>query len=322
MTPPVMAAPPASPVPAPPAAPGQAAHGRGRPCVITRRATFSASHRYWLPELTPEQNQARFGACSLEPGHGHNYELIVAMGGGLDADGMVLNLSDVKHAIRDQVTGQLDFRCLNGVWPEFDLQRPEAMLPTTEGLALAIWRRLAPHLPLMGLRLHETDTLWADVLGDSMEAFLTIRTHFAAAHRLARPELSSEQNDAIYGKCARPHGHGHNYLLEVTVRGAIDPRIGMVCDLAALQQQVDALVVEPFDHTFLNKDVAHFATTVPTAENIALHIADLLSAPVAELGATLHKIRLQESPNNAAEVFAEVPQLGMRPQALEALAGA
>jgi 6-pyruvoyltetrahydropterin/6-carboxytetrahydropterin synthase len=290
--------------------------------VITRRATFSASHRYWLPELTPEQNQARFGACSLEPGHGHNYELIVAMGGGLDADGMVLNLSDVKHAIRDQVTGQLDFRCLNGVWPEFDLQRPEAMLPTTEGLALAIWRRLAPHLPLMGLRLHETDTLWADVLGDSMEAFLTIRTHFAAAHRLARPELSSEQNDAIYGKCARPHGHGHNYLLEVTVRGAIDPRTGMVCDLAALQHQVDALVVEPFDHTFLNKDVAHFATTVPTAENIALHIADLLSAPVAELGATLHKIRLQESPNNAAEVFAEVPQLGMRPQALEALAGA
>jgi 6-pyruvoyltetrahydropterin/6-carboxytetrahydropterin synthase len=290
--------------------------------MITRRATFSASHRYWLPELTPEQNQARFGACSLEPGHGHNYELIVAMGGGLDADGMVLNLSDVKHAIRDQVTGQLDFRCLNGVWPEFDLQRPEAMLPTTEGLALAIWRRLAPHLPLMGLRLHETDTLWADVLGDSMEAFLTIRTHFAAAHRLARPELSAEQNDAIYGKCARPHGHGHNYLLEVTVRGAIDPRTGMVCDLAALQQQVDALVVEPFDHTFLNKDVAHFATTVPTAENIALHIADLLSTPVAELGATLHKIRLQESPNNAAEVFAEVPQLGMRPQALEALAGA
>ena len=322
MTPPVMAAPPASPVPAPPADPGQGAHGRGRPCVITRRATFSASHRYWLPELTPEQNQARFGACSLEPGHGHNYELIVAMGGGLDADGMVLNLSDVKHAIREQVTGQLDFRCLNGVWPEFDLQRPEAMLPTTEALALAIWRRLAPHLPLMGLRLHETDTLWADVLGDSMEAFLTIRTHFAAAHRLARPELSAEQNDAIYGKCARPHGHGHNYLLDVTVRGGIDPRTGMVCDLAALQALVDDLVVEPFDHTFLNKDVEHFSSTVPTAENIALHIADLLQSPIAGLGASLHKVRLQESPNNAAEVFAEVPQLGMNPQALEALANA
>jgi uncharacterized protein (TIGR00645 family) len=93
----------------------------------------------------------------------------------------------------------------------------------------------------MGLRLYETSTLWADVLGDSMEAFLTIRTHFAAAHRLARPELSAEQNDAIYGKCARPHGHGHNYLLEVTVRGPIDPRTGMVCDLAALQALVSSI---------------------------------------------------------------------------------
>ena len=318
MTPPVMAAPPANPAPAT----GLRPHGQGRPCVITRRATFSASHRYWLPELSAEENQARFGACTIAPGHGHNYELIVAMGGGLDADGMVLNLSDVKHAIRDQVTGHLDFRCLNEAWPEFDLSRPEGTLPTTEALVHAIWTRLAPHLPLMGLRLYETDKLWADVVGDSMEAFLTIRTHFAAAHRLARPELSQEENDSIYGKCARPHGHGHNYLLDVTVRGSIDPRTGMVCDLAALQHLVDDLVVEPFDHTFLNKDVEHFATTVPTAENIALHIADLLSAPIAAAGAALHKVRLQESPNNAAEVFAEVPQLGMRPHALEALAGA
>ena len=318
MTPPVMAAPPDHPV----AAAAERRHGQGRPCVITRRAAFSASHRYWLPELSAEQNLARFGACSLDPAHGHNYELIVAMGGGLDADGMVLNLSEVKHAIREQVTAQLDFRCLNQAWPEFDLSSPEGMLPTTEALALAIWRRLAPHLPLMGLRLHETEHLWADVLGDSMEAFLTIRTHFAAAHRLARPELSPEENDAIYGKCARPHGHGHNYLLEVTVRGTIDSRTGMVCDLAALQTLVDELVVEPFDHTFLNKDVAHFATTVPTAENIALHIADLLSSPIAGLGAALHKVRLQESPNNAAEVFAEVPQLGMKPLALDVLAAA
>jgi len=327
MTPPVMAAPPAPIGAAEPRAgqtgdgPDPHPHGRGRPCVITRRAAFSASHRYWLPELSAEENAARFGACSLEPGHGHNYELIVAMGGGLDADGMVLNLSEVKHAIREQVTAQLDFSCLNQAWPEFDLSRPEGMLPTTEALALAIWRRLAPHLPLMGLRVHETNKLWADVLGDSMEAFLTIQTHFAAAHRLARPELSPEENDAIYGKCARPHGHGHNYLLEVTVRGAIDARTGMVCDLAALQALVEELVVEPMDHTFLNKDVAHFASTVPTAENIALHIADLLSAPIAGLGAALHKVRLQESPNNAAEVFAEVPQLGSRPLALAALAG-
>ena len=311
MTPPVLAAPPAPPV---------RAHGQGRPCVITRRATFSASHRYWLPELDAAENARRFGPCSLAPGHGHNYELIVAMGGGLDGDGMVLNLSDVKHAIRREVTGQLDFRFLNAVWPDFDLERPEGRLPTTEALVLAIWQRLAPHLPLMGLRLYETTNLWADVLDDSMEAFLTIRTHFAAAHRLARPELSQLENEAIYGKCARPHGHGHNYLLDVTVRGAIDARTGMVADLAVLQQLVEDLVVEPFDHTFLNQDVAHFGQCVPTAENIALHIADLLQAPIASSGASLHKVRLQESPNNAAEVFAETPLLGMRPLALDALA--
>ncbi len=261
------------------------------------------------------------------------------MGGGLDADGMVLNLSEVKHAIRSQVSAQLDFRHLNEVWPEFDVSRPDGQLPTTEALGQAIWRRLAPLIPLVGLRLYEQPDLWVDLLPPPpaastqashpqpvpahavpMEAFLSIRTHFAAAHRLARPELSQAENEAIYGKCARPHGHGHNYLLDVSVRGRIDPRTGMVCDLAALQQLVDDLVVEPFDHTFLNKDVAHFASTVPTAENIALHIADLLAARIAELGASLHKVRLQESPNNAAEVFAEVPQLEMRPAALEALA--
>jgi 6-pyruvoyltetrahydropterin/6-carboxytetrahydropterin synthase len=301
-------------------------HGRGRPCVITRRADFSASHLYWLPELSAAENRVRFGPCSRAPGHGHNYELVVAMGGRLDADGMVLNLSEVKHAIRREVIEPLDFRYLNDTWPEFDLSQPTGRLPTTEALALAIRDRLAPHLPLVGLRLHEHPRLWADVLcsptADPMEAFLSIRTHFSAAHRLARPELSQAENEAIYGKCARPHGHGHNYLLDVTVRGSIDPRTGMVTDLAVLQQLVADLVVEPFDHTFLNKDVEHFASCVPTAENIALHIADLLNAPIAASGAHLHKVRLQESPNNAAEVFAETPRLEMVPAGLEAYAGA
>lgn len=312
---------PSSPEPGP-----SAPHGRGRPCVITRRACFSASHFYRLPELDGSENSVRFGLCSLEPGHGHNYELLVAMAGPLDADGMVLNLSEVKHAIRDEVVNPLNFRCLNGLWPEFDLSRPEGRLPTTEALALAIRDRLNPLLPVIAIRLHEHPDLWADVLSGPashpMEAFLSIRTHFAAAHRLAREELSQAENEAIYGKCARVHGHGHNYLLEVTVRGRVRERTGMVCDLAALQQLVQDLVVEPFDHTFLNKDIAHFARCVPTAENIALHIADLLNTPIATLGAQLHKVRLQESPNNAAEVFAEHALLGMVPSAMESMAEA
>ena len=89
------------------------------------------------------------------------------------------------------------------------------------------------------------------------------------------------------------------------MRGQIDARTGMVCDLAALQQLVQDLVVEPFDHTFLNKDVPFFVDCVPTAENIALHISDRLNQPIAAIGAALHRIHLQESPNNAAVIYAE-----------------
>ncbi len=300
--------------------PTKAQHGEGRMCVITRRACFSASHRYWLPELSGDDNAARFGACSLAPGHGHNYELIVGMAGALNAEGMVLNLSEVKQSIHQEVTSQLDFRFLNEAWPEFDLSQPKGCLPTTEALVKVIWTRLKPHLPLISLRLYEHSRLWADYLGNAMDAFVTIRTHFAAAHRLAKEDLSQEENEKIYGKCARPNGHGHNYLVDITVRGSINERTGMLCDLAALQCLIDDLVIEPFDHTHLNKDIPHFKTCVPTAENIALHIADRLSKPIKATGAHLHKVRLQESPNNAAEVYAESQYLDRAPEAIETIA--
>ncbi len=287
----------------------QALHGEGRACGITRKACFSASHLYQLPELSIEENRALFGACSIPPGHGHNYELIVSMAGELNEYGMVLNLSDVKKAIKSEVTDQLDFRFLNDVWPEFNLSKENGCLATTEALVRIIWKRLSPHLPLIGLRLYEHPLLWADYQGNAMTAFLTIRTHFAAAHRLAREDLPQEENEKIFGKCARENGHGHNYLVDITVRGEIDSRTGMICDLSALQTLVNDLVVEAFDHTFLNKDIKHFSKCVPTAENIALYISDLLTAPIQSIGANLHKIRLQESPNNAAEVYAETPQL-------------
>ena len=280
-------------------------HGEGRECVITRRACFSSSHRYWLPEKSPEENLDLFGKCSLAPGHGHNYELIVSMGGELDANGMVLNLSDVKNSIRNKVTGLLDFRFLNEVWPEFDVTKDKGILPTTEALVSVIWNRLKNDLPLTSLRLYESPNLWADYYGKKMEALLTVQTHFNAAHRLAKDEISLTENKKIYGKCARINGHGHNYFLDVTVRGKIDPRTGMICDLPSLQTIIDDLIVEQLDHTFLNKDIEYFKTCVPTCENIALYISDILSVPIKNIGANLHKIRLQESPNNAAEIYVE-----------------
>jgi 6-pyruvoyltetrahydropterin/6-carboxytetrahydropterin synthase len=267
-------------------------------CIINRRAQFSASHRYWLPELSEAENISRFGACTRFPGHGHNYVLFVSMAGDLDANGMVLNLSDVKHVIKKEVTSQLDFSYLNDVWADF-----QDTLPTTENLARVIWHRLAPYLPLVRIQLFEHPELWADYTGDTMEAYLTLSTHFSAAHRLAHPDLSFEENSEIYGKCARPNGHGHNYHAEITIKGEIDPRTGMIADLVAFQKAVDEFVVEPMDHSFLNKDIPYFERVVPTAENIAVYMRDRLQQPIRDIGAQLHKIKLIESPNNSCEVY-------------------
>ncbi|MFM7405772.1 MAG: 6-carboxytetrahydropterin synthase [Cuspidothrix sp.] len=268
-------------------------------CIVNRRAQFSASHRYWLPELSETENLEKFGLCSKFPGHGHNYVLFISLVGELDEYGMVLNLSDVKHVIKREVTGQLDFSYLNDVWAEFG-----QTLPTTENIARVIWQRLSPHLPLVRVQLFEHPQLWADYMGNGMEAYFSVSTHFSAAHRLAHPDLSVAENTEIYGKCARVNGHGHNYHLEVTAKGEIDPRTGMIIDLGALNQVITDYIVEPFDHTFLNKDIPFFSKVVPTAENIALYISNTLRSPIQELGAKLYKVKLIESPNNSCEIYA------------------
>jgi len=272
-------------------------------CVINRRAKFSASHRYWLPELSEAENAAQFGPCMRFPGHGHNYILYVSMIGDVDANGMVLNLSDVKHVIRNEVTEPLDFSYLNEAWEDF-----QQTLPTTENLARVIWNRLSPHLPLVDIKLIENENLWAEYQGNAMEAYLTVNTHFSAAHRLAHVDLSFEENSEIFGKCARINGHGHNYHVDITVKGDIHPRTGMIVDLVALQETIDRLIIQPMDHSFLNKDVPYFERVVPTAENIAAYMVKTLQGPIADLGAQLYKVKLYESPNNACEVYASFLQ--------------
>ncbi|MEN9207106.1 MAG: 6-carboxytetrahydropterin synthase [Gloeomargarita sp. GMQP_bins_120] len=268
-------------------------------CIIRRRAQFSASHRYYVPQWSEAENWRRFGKSSLFPGHGHNYTLYVAMAGEMDDCGMVLNLSEVKQVIQREVVEPLDQTFLNQAWPEF-----AQTLPATEFIAYAIWQRLWTHLPLASIQLYEHPELWAEYRGEAMNAYLTVGTHFSAAHRLARADFSEAQNYATYGKCARPHGHGHNYHLEVTVRGEIDPVTGMVVDLVALQEVIEREIVEPLDHTFLNQDIPYFWEVVPTAEHIALYITQQLREPIRQLGAELYKVKLVESPNNACEIYA------------------
>src|SRR5208283_5376211 len=123
--------------------------------------------------------------------------------------------------------------------------------------------------------------------------YVTRRAEFSASHFYHNPNLSPEENRRIFGKCNNPHGHGHNYVVEVTVAGLIDPNTGMVVDLKELKTILEREVLQVMDHKCLNREVPAFATRIPTTENIAVEIWNLL-APKLNFG-KLHRIRLYET---------------------------
>lgn len=125
------------------------------------------------------------------------------------------------------------------------------------------------------------------------------RATFAAAHRLARPEWDDARNRAVFGKCANPGGHGHNYTLEVTIGGELDPDTGMIADLSWVKEVMDRYVIDHVDHRNLNQDVEFLHGIVPTAENLARVFWQRLVGPVSER-AMLLRVRVQETENNAA----------------------
>jgi 6-pyruvoyltetrahydropterin/6-carboxytetrahydropterin synthase len=130
------------------------------------------------------------------------------------------------------------------------------------------------------------------------------RYRFAASHRLHNPGLSEDENYRLYGKCNNPYGHGHNYVLEISVSGKIDPATGMIANLADLDGFVEREILEPFDHKSLNEDVAAFRITVPTTENLCIEIFRRL-APFPN--AKLERVRIEETSNNSFEYAGENP---------------
>jgi len=131
-----------------------------------------------------------------------------------------------------------------------------------------------------------------------MKAHLTRRYIFSASHRLHSDELSEEQNRETYGKCNNPYGHGHNYALEVTVSGQVNPQTGMVCNLADLDDAVRHEILDRFDHENLNVR-QEFAAVVPTTENLSAVIFNILQQDFTT--AHLEKVRLEETMMNSFE---------------------
>ncbi len=131
-----------------------------------------------------------------------------------------------------------------------------------------------------------------------MKAHLTRRYWFSASHRLHNHAMSTDENRRTYGKCNNPFGHGHNYALEVTVGGAVDPATGMICNLVDLDRFVEENILETFGHEHLNA-LPQFQDRVPTTENVCVEIYDVLKRgfPFAEV----EKVRLEETTQNSFE---------------------
>src|SRR5437868_8028100 len=133
--------------------------------------------------------------------------------------------------------------------------------------------------------------------------FLTRKAEFSASHYYHNPQMSAEENARLFGKCNNPNGHGHNYTLEVTVKGAVDPRTGFVVDLKDLKEILNREVLDAMDHRFLNKEVPEFADQLPTTENLATSIWRRLQPKLSI--PQLHRVRVYETPDLFVDFYGE-----------------
>ncbi len=269
---------------------------------MTRRVTFSSGHRYWHPDLSAEENRTRFGPWASPFNHGHNYVLDVTVDGEVDMrTGMVVNIKRIDDVLKAHILRQFDQRSINDEVPHF-----RTTSPSLENLMRYIADELSapgvlpPEVCLTGLRLEEMPLLWGELTLPDFNMTLTRVYEFAASHRLHAPDLSLEENLALFGKCNNPAGHGHNYVLEVTVGGEPDPQSGMLIDLRTLDGCVKELVVDRYDHRNLNEDIEEFRGRPSTSEVVARTIFDRLKPALPGLA----RVRLHETARNIFEVNA------------------
>ena len=149
--------------------------------------------------------------------------------------------------------------------------------------------------------------------------YISRKVEFCASHRLYNPEFSDEKNEATYGRCNNVNGHGHNYVLEVTLRGSIAPDTGMVMDLKALKTLLENEILEKVDHKNLNVDVDFLQGVIPTAENIVASFWNILEDRLPE-NCELFEMKLWESENNLAIYRGEGVEIVRHGQLAEASA--
>ncbi len=272
---------------------------------LTRQIAFEASHHYRIPELSDAENYTLFGPAANPNGHGHNYVLEVTIKGEVQfQDGMVINIVELERILRDGVIARYDHKHINLQHPVF-ANNPH-LQPTSENIAIQIWGSIEPYLKrssLHNVRLYEDSTLFIDCYGEEEMVHLTKVYEFSAAHRLHSPYLSGEENQEVFGKCNNPHGHGHNYVLEVTVKGEVHPKTGLIVELDFLDEILQKQVYARFDHKHLNLDTPEFEELNPTSENFVKVLWDILEPSLSPI--KLYRLRLRETPKNYFDYYGE-----------------
>jgi 6-pyruvoyltetrahydropterin/6-carboxytetrahydropterin synthase len=136
-----------------------------------------------------------------------------------------------------------------------------------------------------------------------MEALITRRERFSAAHRLFRKDWDDEKNREVFGLCSNPNWHGHNYELFVTIKGEIDPKTGFVVNIKQLSRLIREYVIDKIDHKNMNTEVDFMQDTLASTENLAVAIWETLEPPVARLGQILYCVKIKETENNFVEYY-------------------
>lgn len=156
---------------------------------------------------------------------------------------------------------------------------------------------------MFALPVKDTQLAFAYLCGGMV--FITRREHFNAAHKVWRPDWSDEKNTEVFGKCANPNWHGHNYELYVTVKGLPSLETGFVIDLKVLSSMIKTHVTDVVDHKNLNLDVWFMENQIASTENLAIGIFKVLAPVIQHQGCQLHSVRLHETENNFVEYFGD-----------------
>lgn len=252
---------------------------------------LSAARETGSPHLSPGENERLFGEASRL--HGHTYRIGLELHGAVHEQyGVIVSAAALRRAVTD-VKDEFDHRSFN------ELRAFRGRPVTTESFSRLLFDLLTPSLPVA--RVTVCENRWFGAATDGLGTTLTLRDNFPAMHRLHRPQLSDDENRALYGVCNHPNGHGHDYHVALTIRGTYDERTGTIAELSTLQETMNRVLAR-YRHRFLDRECEEFATRPSSGEVIA----ELLWARFREtLGEQLETVQVDETGNNRFRISRE-----------------